>query len=159
MARASPWDQGSPYLSLNWGFPAPSWLSGFWVGLWPPFYGPWAAPSQIQALHPLTRSPRHTERFHPVTQSSLACPAVSWQPFFLTVGSGSVYRSISVSYPPSPSLHHDSHFPLGLLGPGREVAWFAPPFLLPHWGLFLETPEGDSVPPFFTPAAGKGGVL
>lgn len=46
------------------------------------------------------------------------------------------------SFPP-----HDSHFPLGLLGPGREVAWFAPPSLLPHWGLFLETPEGDSTPP------------
>ena len=26
---------------------------------------------------------------------------------------------------------------------------------IPHWGLFLETPEGDSVPPFFTPATGK----
>lgn len=43
-------------------------------------------------------------------------------------------RSISVSCPPSPSLHHDSHFPLGLLGPGREVAWFAPLSFSPTGG-------------------------
>lgn len=38
-------------------------------------------------------------------------------------------------------------FLLGSWGQEGKLPDLPPPFLFSHWGLFLETPEGDSVPP------------
>lgn len=90
----------------------------------------------------------HTKQFHPVTPGKHRVTSSGLHPFFPSPLGWDVCVQLFQTLVPLPLPSTMTHiFLLGFWGQEGKLPDLLPPFLLPHWGLFLEAPEGDSVPP------------